>query len=239
LSAALTAAPDLAAAEQKLSPLPRISSRCLSSIATSATAQRNQRADQPATVQRTRPASGAIRGFGKTALAVAGAEHAARTANPTHTEERDRLIDWVDHKLDNLEGAIPKIRGRVVLHRLSRFEYNTIRDLFGSIPGQRINFPRTAGRRRFRQQRLQHAVHSADPDGKYLAAADDILNEANPERIFVARPNALGSKRSAAARSLSISRRKLFGDRRRSPKSNACSRFTIRPGNAALHSTTR
>jgi hypothetical protein len=33
---------------------------------------------------------------------------------------------------------------------------------------------------------------------KYLVAADDILNEANPERIFIARPGGVTSKRSAA-----------------------------------------
>ncbi|MEO8429151.1 MAG: DUF1592 domain-containing protein, partial [Verrucomicrobiota bacterium] len=115
-------------------------------------------------------------------------------------EERDRLIEWVDHKLDNLEqGEIPKDPGRVVLHRLSRFEYNnTIRDLFGVDSRPADKFPADGGGGAGFDNNASTLFIPPILMEKYLAAADDILNEANPQRTFVARPGGFTSKRSAA-----------------------------------------
>ena len=61
--------------------------------------------------------------------------------------ERERLTGWVAAKLDSLDrGDVPRDPGRVLIHRLSRFEYNnTIRDLFGVASRPADKFPADGG----------------------------------------------------------------------------------------------
>lgn len=60
-----------------------------------------------------------------------GAMPPADSYQPTK-EERQKIIDWVDHQLFYVDCSVPHDPGRVTSRRLNRTEYNnTIRDLLG------------------------------------------------------------------------------------------------------------
>lgn len=115
-------------------------------------------------------------------------------------EERDRLTEWVRHTLDNLDqGAIPKDPGRVVIHRLSRLEYNnTIRDLLGVSIRPADKFPADGGGGGGFDNIADTLFVPPILMERFLAAADEILQASDPNRIFLVRPSSSNSKRSAA-----------------------------------------
>jgi mono/diheme cytochrome c family protein len=117
-------------------------------------------------------------------------------------EERDRLAAWVEHTLNNLEeGHVPKDPGRVVIHRLSRTEYNnTIRDLLGVETKPADKFPADGGGGGGFDNNADTLFVPPILMERYLEAAAEILDQAKPERIFIAQPGALTSNRSAARR---------------------------------------
>ena len=61
--------------------------------------------------------------------------------------ERERWLGWIDHALADLnEGRLPPDPGRVLIHRLSRTEYNcTIRDFLGLDTQPADTFPADGG----------------------------------------------------------------------------------------------
>ena len=114
--------------------------------------------------------------------------------------ERERLTGWVAAKLDSLDrGDVPRDPGRVLIHRLSRFEYNnTVRDLFGvkSMPADK--FPADGGGGAGFDNNASTLFIPPILMEKFLAAADEILAEASPEKIFIAKAGGLVSSRRAA-----------------------------------------
>ncbi len=114
--------------------------------------------------------------------------------------ERDRLTDWVALKLDRLDrGEVPKDPGRVLIHRLSRFEYNnTMRDLFGVTSQPADKFPSDGGGGAGFDNNASSLFIPPILMEKMLEAADDVLAEAKPERLFFAQPTFWSSPRATA-----------------------------------------
>jgi hypothetical protein len=115
-------------------------------------------------------------------------------------EEREKLIAWIEHALQNLdESKLPKDPGRAVLHRLSRLEYNNIiRDLFGVDTRPADQFPPDSGGGGGFDNNAATLFLPPVLMERYLEAAGEILDAADPKRIFVTSPNGLTSKRGAA-----------------------------------------
>ena len=115
-------------------------------------------------------------------------------------DERDRIVNWVQHTLNSIDDSkIPKDPGYVVFHRLSRLEYNnTIRDLFGVTTNPADNFPADGGGGGgFDNNADTLFIHPILMEN-YLRASREILNAADPSRIFIARANSTVSNRQAA-----------------------------------------
>lgn len=127
-------------------------------------------------------------------------------------EERDRLADSIKQALDSLEnGMFPKDPGRVLIHRLSRLEYNnTIRDLLGVDTNPADKFPADGGGGAGFDNIAETLFVPPILMERFLAAADEILAAAKPERIFVAKPSFLTSERSAALKIISHFAPKAF-----------------------------
>jgi hypothetical protein len=127
-------------------------------------------------------------------------------------EERDRLIQSVQTLLENLdERFIPKDPGRVVMHRLSRLEYNnTVRDLVGADISPADKFPGDGGGGGGFDNNADTLFVPPILMEKYLQAADDILVAAKPESIFVERPGTFTSAQTAARRNISEFARRAF-----------------------------
>jgi hypothetical protein len=117
-------------------------------------------------------------------------------------EERDRLMEWAELVLEEA-GSTAKDPGRVLIHRLSRLEYNnTVRDLFGVDIKPAEKFPADGGGGSGFDNIADTLFVPPILMERYLAAADEILDAARPERVFVARPHLLQSGRSAARKIL-------------------------------------
>ncbi len=114
--------------------------------------------------------------------------------------ERQRLTDWVAAKLDSLDrGDVPRDPGRVLIHRLSRFEYNnTVRDLFGVTSSPADKFPADGGGGAGFDNNASTLFIPPILMEKLLAAADETLAEAGPDKIFIAKAGGLVSSRRAA-----------------------------------------
>ena len=130
---------------------------------------------------------------------------------PTVTE-RDQLIEWLSHTLNNLdERYIPKDPGRLVIHRLSRSEYNnTVRDLLGVEGRPADKFPADGGGGGGFDNNADTLFIPPILMEKYLEAAGDIVDQARPERIFVVRPGMMSSKRATAKRILEVHAARAF-----------------------------
>jgi len=116
------------------------------------------------------------------------------------TEERTRLIDWIEATLDSIDDSqLAKDPGRKIIHRLSRFEYNnTIRDLLGVDTRPADKFPPDGGGGGGFDNNADTLFIPPILMEKYLVAAGEILEAAKPERIFIVKSSFLISKRSAA-----------------------------------------
>ena len=116
-------------------------------------------------------------------------------------EERDRLTRFIRRTLDNLDhGAIPKDPGRVLIHRLSRLEYNnTVRDLFGVSIRPADRFPADGGGGGGFDNIADTLFVPPILMERFLAAADEILDAAPVDRIFISRPDRADSEPASAS----------------------------------------
>jgi hypothetical protein len=114
-------------------------------------------------------------------------------------DQRERLVIWVAHTLRSTDDdLLPKNPGRVLIHRLSRAEYNnTVRDLFGIRSKPADKFPADGGGGGGFDNNADTLFIPPILMERYLTAAGEILNETSPARLFFARPNRTLSKRAA------------------------------------------
>lgn len=115
-------------------------------------------------------------------------------------EERDRLTEWVGKTLDSADfSKLPKDPGPAILHRLNRLEYNnTVRDLLGVNTRPAEKFPTDAGGGGGFDNNAATLYLPPILLEKFLAAADEIVRAAAPEKIFIAQPAGFSGKRGAA-----------------------------------------
>ena len=119
-------------------------------------------------------------------------------------DQRDRLSHWLADSLDNVDPALlPKNPGRVLIRRLSRAEYNnTVRDLFGVTSNPADNFPADGSGGGGFDNNADTLFLPSILFERYLDAAEAIVKEAKPGRIFVARPGKGLGQRDAARKVL-------------------------------------
>jgi hypothetical protein len=128
------------------------------------------------------------------------------------TEERTRLIDWIEVTLDSIDDSqLARDPGRKIIHRLSQFEYNnTVRDLLGVDTRPADKFPPDGGGGGGFDNNADTLFIPPILMEKYLVAAGEILESAKPGRIFIAKPAFLMSKRSAARQILEYFAHRAF-----------------------------
>lgn len=114
--------------------------------------------------------------------------------------ERERLVSWMRHTLDNPDDrVVPKDPGRVVLHRLSGTEYNnTIRDLFGVNSNPAEKFPSEGGGGGGFDNNADTLFIPPILMERYLESAHAVMEEATPERLLIVRPGSALTEREAA-----------------------------------------
>ena len=119
--------------------------------------------------------------------------------------ERQQVADWLAHALDNVpEHLLPKDPGRVLIHRLSRLEYNnTVRDLFGVDTKPADDFPPDGGGGGGFDNNAETLFVPPILMERYLATASEILDAAPTARVFFVRPSKKLPERQAARRILS------------------------------------
>jgi len=128
---------------------------------------------------------------------------------PRPTEEQyQSLITWLTPLLNTPDSVRPKgvmtpNPGRVLLHRLSRTEYNnTVRDLFGISSRPADTFPADGGGGAGFDNNADTLYIPPILMERYLDAADKILSEARSERLFIAHPGPGVGGREAARKIL-------------------------------------
>ncbi|MBW3625493.1 MAG: DUF1592 domain-containing protein, partial [Armatimonadetes bacterium] len=119
-------------------------------------------------------------------------------------QQNDHLVHWLNDALNNVDPSLlPKNPGRVLIHRLSRMEYNnTVRDLFGVHTRPADKFPPDGGGGGGFDNNADTLFVPPILMEKYLAAAAEILDAARPERIFLAKPDKKVTPRMAARKIL-------------------------------------
>ena len=119
-------------------------------------------------------------------------------------EERTALVEWLHGTLKNPDPKkVPRDPGRTVIHRLSRQEYNlTIRDLLGVDTKPADSFPPDGGGGAGFDNNASTLFIPPILMEKYLAAANDIVAAAKPERLFRLRPAPGKDDRVAAKENL-------------------------------------
>lgn len=120
------------------------------------------------------------------------------------SEQRDQLSRWLAETLDNApESVLPRSPGRVLLHRLSRTEYNnTVRDLLGVDIRPADAFPADAGGGGGFDNNADTLFLPPILMERYLEAAEQVLNAAKPERLYPVRPSQAVPARHAARQTL-------------------------------------
>jgi hypothetical protein len=115
-------------------------------------------------------------------------------------EQREQLVAWLAHALDSADpNLLPKNPGRVLIHRLTRLEYNnTVRDLFGVTSNPADRFPADGGGGGGFDNNSDTLFIPPVLMERFLEAATDVLNETKPDRLFFVRPNKKVTKRVAA-----------------------------------------
>ncbi|GAB4455511.1 MAG: DUF1588 domain-containing protein [Armatimonadaceae bacterium] len=111
------------------------------------------------------------------------------TPQPTDAE-RDQVVQWLTATLDAASATLaPTDPGRVVIHRLNRQEYNnTVRDLLGITSNPADKFPADGGGGGGFDNNADTLYLPPILMERYLDAADQIMSEVKPERLFVVRP---------------------------------------------------
>jgi len=127
-------------------------------------------------------------------------------------DERAKLIAWFDKTLNDIDSdAIVKDPGRVLIHRLSRTEYNnTIRDLTGVDTKPADKFPADGSGGGGFDNNADTLFVPPILMEKYLAAAGDVLDAADPAKLFVERPGSDSSNKDAAKKNLEAFATKAF-----------------------------
>ncbi len=121
-------------------------------------------------------------------------EHSEMPPDSSKTQptavEREKLASWLKFTLNNIdEKDIPKDPGHVVLHRLTRREYNnTIRDLLGVDSKPADIFPEDAGGGGGFENNADTLFIPPLMVEKMLLALNDVFGEAKPTRIFTTKP---------------------------------------------------
>ena len=115
-------------------------------------------------------------------------------------DERIRLATWIHDTLTHIDPAmLPKDPGRVTIHRLNRTEYNsTIRDLFGVYNHPADIFPADGGGGGGFDNNADTLFIPLILMERYLGAAGEVLRDASPQRLLVARPSENLQPRDAA-----------------------------------------
>jgi hypothetical protein len=127
-----------------------------------------------------------------------------KTAPQPTEAQRQQLIDWLRATLNSVDDSqLPKNPGRILVHRLSRMEYNnTIRDLLGVDTKPADNFPADGGGGGGFDNNADTLFIPPILMERYLGAATEVLNAAKPERILFVRPSKTVTKPGAARKSV-------------------------------------
>ncbi len=106
------------------------------------------------------------------------------------TAERELMQGWLSYALNNInENDLPKDPGHVVLHRLTRREYNnTIRDLLGVSGSPADVFPEDAGGGGGFENNADTLFIPPIMVEKMLIALAEVFGQAKPERLFTVQP---------------------------------------------------
>jgi Protein of unknown function (DUF1592)/Protein of unknown function (DUF1588)/Protein of unknown function (DUF1585)/Protein of unknown function (DUF1587)/Protein of unknown function (DUF1595)/Planctomycete cytochrome C len=115
-------------------------------------------------------------------------------------EQRKQMVDWIEKSLKDLdEGRLPKDPGRVLIHRLSKTEYNcTIRDLLGVDSHPADKFPTEGGGGGGFDNNSDTLFIPPILMERYLSAATEVLDAANHDKIFFVKKSVFSSERSTA-----------------------------------------
>ncbi|HVY70190.1 MAG TPA: DUF1592 domain-containing protein [Verrucomicrobiae bacterium] len=115
-------------------------------------------------------------------------------------EQRDKMAMWVRQAVDNPDPAfLPLDPGRVLIHRLSRLEYNlTVRDLLGVDTHPADKFPTDGGGGGGFDNNADTLFIPPILMERYLAAADEILDAAPRNRLFPVSQGVLQTQHSYA-----------------------------------------
>lgn len=135
-----------------------------------------------------------------------------RNAPQPSTQQREQLIDWLTQTLDNVdEGLLEKNPGRVLIHRLSRSEYNnTVRDLLGVNTRPADQFPADGGGGGGFDNNADTLFIPPILMERYLSAAGDVLRDAPKARILFLKPGPKLLPRDAARKTLSFLASRAF-----------------------------
>src|SRR5215211_226565 len=124
-------------------------------------------------------------------------------------DERQRAAGSIQAVLDAIEGVSDP--GPSLVQRLTRRQYNnTVRDLLGVDARPADAFPTDGGGGGGFDNNASTLFVPPILLEKYLAAAADVLDEADPERYLVARPGPGLAKEEAARRCVAGFARQAF-----------------------------
>lgn len=120
---------------------------------------------------------------------------------PTQSQ-REGMVHWVQKALEDLElGRFVADPGRVLIHRLSRTEYNcTIRDLLGVDHKPADTFPTEGGGGGGFDNNADTLFVPPILMERYLATATSVVEQAPKERIFFIKKGWLSPERSVSRR---------------------------------------
>ncbi|MDB6039513.1 MAG: Protein of unknown function (DUF1587)/Protein of unknown function (DUF1592)/Protein of unknown [Verrucomicrobiales bacterium] len=130
-------------------------------------------------------------------------------------EERQLLVAFTKHTLENIDYS-KSVRdpGRVLIHRLSRTEYNnTIRDLCGVDLKPADKFPADGGGGGGFDNNADTLFVPPILLEKYLSAASEVIDAAltnAPNQLIAVRPGAFVTSRSAARKSIEAFAKRAF-----------------------------
>lgn len=121
------------------------------------------------------------------------------TAPQPTSAQRAHLVDWLTRTLDETREVGSPRSGRVLIHRLSRTEYNnTVRDLLGVDTHPADQFPGDGGGGGGFDNDADTLFVPPILMERYLAAAGKVLAAAKPGRIFIVRPGSSLTQTGAA-----------------------------------------
>jgi len=119
-------------------------------------------------------------------------------------EQRNLVSDWLTKTLNNTDPSLlPKNPGRVLIHRLSRQEYNnTVRDLFGVTSNPADKFPADGGGGGGFDNNADTLFVPPILMERYLITAGEVLDEGSQVKLFFVKPSKTLPARAAAQKIL-------------------------------------